>query len=673
MKLISRQKREQKKRLGRPDKPIPKRNIVLGVLSALLVVLLGTFVIQRIYNHFHGGTISVYSMTDLYLDSSYFEDDSEMEGQLYTTHLQTEYLSDSQTVAEVYVSKGDTVSKGDKLFAYDSTLDKLDLQRKSVSIQKKELQLEKAKKKLALYQTYRAGVPVKESGSSADDSVDSEDEAAANDASVAQLANDLSNRVQQKADVQLLSSQTDGIPTYAGLQLLGGGGTLSNPYCYEWKNGFKFTDTFIAAAMQGRNEAFVKFYVKEEDLNEEQITDQIVQTSEKIPQAAVTSLRNTTGAVVIQTGGDSDASANLDTQYAGYWVMQFQKTESGYLYTMISICVGGAEQKVSDPMPSISGDGTEEIENGGTIDGTLTEEEEQEQINGTIIGGDDGSIGGNDGTDGDDGGDDGNDGDDGADGDDETVVYTREQIAKMIADQEQKIKDIELKIRKAKISYEKKQRELEESVVYSKIDGTVTTLRSQKKAGTDKPFIKISGKDAGYLVVGTINEFDLSQIELGQTVKVTNGDTDETYDGTITKISQFSASKNDDYYGYMFQANPNASMYPFTVQVDEDADFDEDSYITMSLQSDDTPESVSFYLPNSFIRTEGGSSYIYIRGEDGKLEKRTVKTGGEQYGMYTEIVSGATLDDMIAFPYGQKVHDGAPTKEGSMDELYGYY
>ena len=47
-------------------------------------------------------------------------------------------------------------------------------------------------------------------------------------------------------------------------------------------------------------------------------------------------------------------------------------------------------------------------------------------------------------------------------------------------------------------------------------------------------------------------------------------------------------------------------------------------------------------------------------------------TGKALWGSYTEILSGLTVDDLIAFPYGKNVKQGAPTEEGDVSSLYSY-
>jgi len=76
------------------------------------------------------------------------------------------------------------------------------------------------------------------------------------------------------------------------------------------------------------------------------------------------------------------------------------------------------------------------------------------------------------------------------------------------------------------------------------------------------------------------------------------------------------------------------------------------------------------YLENPFLRTENGQSYVYVRGADGNLEQRFVTTGKSLWGSYTEILSGISPEDFLAFPYGTDVKPGAPTREAEIQELY---
>lgn len=69
-------------------------------------------------------------------------------GMVTADKVQSIYVSDTQTVTRVYVREGDVVKKGDLLYAYDTTLTDLALERKDLSIQQMELNLKTAQEDL---------------------------------------------------------------------------------------------------------------------------------------------------------------------------------------------------------------------------------------------------------------------------------------------------------------------------------------------------------------------------------------------------------------------------------------------------------------------------------------------------------------------------------------------
>ena len=116
--------------------------------------------------------------------------------------------------------------------------------------------------------------------------------------------------------------------------------------------------------------------------------------------------------------------------------------------------------------------------------------------------------------------------------------------------------------------------------------------------------------------------------------------------------------------------NNNVSYYPFRVFVDESAQLQENDYVNVTYQKQQSGNGL--YLENMFVRTENGKSYVYVKNEKGVLEKRDVQTGRDLYGSYTQILGGITAEDSVAFPYGKDVFDGAKTKDATIDEFYNY-
>ena len=169
----------------------------------------------------------------------------------------------------------------------------------------------------------------------------------------------------------------------------------------------------------------------------------------------------------------------------------------------------------------------------------------------------------------------------------------------------------------------------------------------------------------GFYVEGFINELEKDTMQLGQEVTVNDWNTGMTYTGTIESIGDFPSQQG--YFGG--NGNPNASFYPFMVFVDGEADLQAGSYVSVMYSTAESENGV--YLENPFLRTEQGRSYVLVLGADGKLQQRFVATGKSLWGNYTQILSGLTAEDLIAFPYGKNVKPGVAAIEGDMSNLYG--
>ena len=243
--------------------------------------------------------------------------------------------------------------------------------------------------------------------------------------------------------------------------------------------------------------------------------------------------------------------------------------------------------------------------------------------------------------------------------------YTWAQLQQMRSEQEKKIADLQLQVRMAEAEYKLKQLEAADGHVYAKFDGTVVSLLSPEEAkATSQPLLKVSG-GGGFYVEGFISELQREQLIPGQEVTVNDWNTGMVYTGTVRSVGDFPTQ--DGYYNGM--GNPNTSYYPFTVFVDGSADLQEGLYVNVVYSVGSAQSGI--YLENPFLRTEQGRTYVYVRGEDGLLEKRYVTTGKSLWGSYTEILEGITAEDFLAFPYGKEVKAGMPTVEGDLSDLYG--
>lgn len=246
----------------------------------------------------------------------------------------------------------------------------------------------------------------------------------------------------------------------------------------------------------------------------------------------------------------------------------------------------------------------------------------------------------------------------------EDTRLTAEEIAEL----KEKIRDTDLDIRMAEVELKKMKKEKDNGKVVSTVDGKVSSvldLDTAKQEGS--PVVKIAG-GGGYFIRCSVSELELDKIAIGQTVTVNAMESGGTYTGKITEIGD-TPTTSYDYYG----GNTNVSYYPFVVSVDVDADMQEYEYVSVVRSDDAVQENTGddFYLENMFILSEGNKRFVYVRGEDGRLEKRQISVGNMQWNS-TKILGGLTMDDWIAFPYGKSVKDGARTVEGSLSDLWNY-
>ena len=240
----------------------------------------------------------------------------------------------------------------------------------------------------------------------------------------------------------------------------------------------------------------------------------------------------------------------------------------------------------------------------------------------------------------------------------------------LIKAKEDEIKETQLQIRESNLALKQYDEKLKDKTVTATVNGVVTSAGTVDGGDTDN-FIVISGAMGMYLK-GTIRETDLDNVHKGDTVTVTTYDTGESYTAEITEISQYPAS-SDSTSGYSYgSSNTNSSQYPFYAYIEDSSALSEGD-CDYKINKDTQVQGL--YIPNYMIRTDTvGRTYCFIQGADGLLKQAYVKTGQDMYGMYTQIRSGLTENDLIAFPYGRAVKEGAQTKEvDTLSGMENYY
>ncbi len=242
-------------------------------------------------------------------------------------------------------------------------------------------------------------------------------------------------------------------------------------------------------------------------------------------------------------------------------------------------------------------------------------------------------------------------------GDEGEAVDFKELIKEM----EASIFEQKLLIREAELEVKEYKEKLDGKIVYAILDGVVLSASSTGHGSDNGPIMVITGKK-GLYVRGTIKENSLDTVKVGDIVYgSTYGST--SFTAEIVEVSQYPSAATD--YYYYGEDNSNESNYPFLAFIENTEGLEVDDGVELSLEGEVSEYGYSnedgLSLNSALVRTEeNGRSYCLVEGGGGKLEKRYLEVGANEWGT-VEIKSGLSREDYIAFPYGKGVVEGAKT------------
>ena len=599
------------------NKTVKRGLLIAAGVAAACGVVWGGLTLAR---NAQRGNVNVYAVSDFSM-SDYWGDTSQTSGMVTTDEMQKIFLSDTQKVSKVYVEEGQTVKKGDKLLSYDTTLTSLDVERAQIAYEKQVLALETAKKELERLQL----------------AMDQEELQKKMDELQAEI-----DKKYEESRKGIFDKETQ--PIEAGkpqlLTELSGDGSKESPLYYNWNSEDELTsENLIKLLPSGKASAYVVLVIHKDNTTLGDIVNccgLYLQWEKSDGQGGgetggETGGGETGGQPGGETGGQGGDTGNTgDTgDIAGQTGDDGQTTP---------VMPGTGEDQPETPKETVKIFPAKLAEAPDiVIDGTTDEiralQAELEALQKLF---------------------------------DES--YPKEELVKMIRDKIREISEMDVTIRLAAVNLEKVKKEVGSDTVYSELDGTIKAVRDSGSADFDKTqaVVEVSG-GGGYYIEGALSELELDTVSIGETVQVSSWMTGASAEGEIVEISDYPTDNANSWS----DGNSNVSYYPFKVFVSEDADLREGDYVEMSYQnSTGSADGNTLYLESMFIRTENGKSYVLVRGDHDKLEKRWVQTGRNLWGSYTQIRGGLTADDFVAFPYGRNVTEGAGTVEATSDQLY---
>ena len=641
-------------------------------------------------------------MTDWYSETT-------LDGTITTNVAQNVNMDKDMIIEKIYVSQGDDVKKGDNLISFDMTLVEMELNIAKLKLQKQEQDLTKAQNRLTSLQN---GGPIEDSTDSTDDTELNSTDGNTGDSNMTStdIPSDGSGDDEMQSTTGSLGTAVDG--SYLA--------SASQPLLLS-----AFTDTASASeesqeadVIDGEEAAGETSDGEQLDEDEDSSDDGLIMDP-SYQDPAVDDI--TDGETPDLNAGDDSTSSKSHTptptlgpnelpdpnateeeipgitdgepqfyQKLDYTSQPFTGTgteDDPYVFL-----VSSAKGKVTvmgsffNRMAGYSEDGTKVVQKGGSWfqlefheNDTIADFEDRKlSCTGYYL--IDGSLLENpvymyaeteftldDAMKYDDTGDDDEIPDDSGDGDDSTdsTTMTREDAIKI---QKNKVSSLKLDIEESNLNITKLENKVKNKLVTSKLDGTVAYIGDEATGSYNgDAFLKVKSKD-GFYVTGTVSELMRDQMKEGTLLQCTSYDSG-SFEAKVLNVSDYPVDSSNNFY-YGGDSNPNVSYYTFNAEItDQSLQFTDQDYVTISLKSNKLSKG-SLVVMKAFIRTENGTSYVY-KDVKGTLKKQQVTVGSiVNSGYYAIVTSGLKSDDLLAFPYGNTVQEGAKTKEVTLDDMY---
>lgn len=246
-------------------------------------------------------------------------------------------------------------------------------------------------------------------------------------------------------------------------------------------------------------------------------------------------------------------------------------------------------------------------------------------------------------------------------------TYTQDEINQMLKEQQSKLTGLQTERKQAELDLKKLQIKLDESNVISTVNGVVKSVGEPDAVKLSGDPLMVVTSESGLYLRGYVNEFDLENFSVGQTLSVQSWESGSMFDATVTEISPYPTTSYSNY-----GTNANSSTYEFTAYIADPGGLRNSEWVSVTFTAggDGGEGTGNFYVMKAYIREENGEKYVYISDENGRLKKQYLVTGKTIWNYYIEIISGITEQDLIAFPYGKDVKEGVRTKQTDTAVFY---
>lgn len=237
--------KKEKKKKGEKKKLKWLKYVIIAVIIIAIIVAVVIYYMNK-----NKKEVSTYAVRDIGMQN-FWADASKSQGMVREDKMQAVYLSSTQKVDKILVKEGQKVKIGDPLVKYNTTLSKLELERKQLDIKKMKINLNKAQKELEEIKNYKPGVPTY-------GSLPQEPELPVSSGIVHDTLPNLEPPTAAiSQDKEIIEKD----------RLLTGNGVEAKPYILLWENGKEYDKDFIGRLIDrtgdARSEVVALFMVRE--------------------------------------------------------------------------------------------------------------------------------------------------------------------------------------------------------------------------------------------------------------------------------------------------------------------------------------------------------------------------------------------------------------------------
>ncbi|OZI11797.1 hypothetical protein CEW92_09715 [Bacillaceae bacterium SAS-127] len=260
----------------------------------------------------------------------------------------------------------------------------------------------------------------------------------------------------------------------------------------------------------------------------------------------------------------------------------------------------------------------------------------------------------------------------------EEKTALRQQVTQAQAD----LKIAQFEVEKANLEYQEMKKKVNDNIVKAKVNGIVQKVDEEQKQSSGNnqmeqqqapgSFMQIYNTDA-YFVKGTVNELIKDELQVGQEVNiVSRKDPALKWPGKITEIGKLPTEENGDEMGMDMgmgdmMMNPQASNYPFQVQLTEHEGLEFGYHVFIELKGEEEATE-EVMIPSDMIVMDGDKAFVWTVVDE-KLKKQEVKLGEELPEMMMTIIeSGLKQEDYIVYPDDTVKEGKKVTIDDSLEE-----